>query len=123
MAKPEITDVDRVLAAIEKAREHARRLGKPIQLDRVAVYLCVSHVEINEAMNYSGSDETKTAIANALKGVKQESRADILDSLSQTGNVTGFIFQGKANHGMVEATNQQINVVPVVFAGIDDIKE
>lgn len=121
MALPEIRDVDMVYAAIEKAREHAQALGKPIQLDRVAVFLGVSYSEIDAAMAYDGGDEERQAIARALKTTKQESRADIVDALSDKGNVTGYIFQGKVNHGMIEATQNNINISPVVFTGMDDI--
>lgn len=121
MALPEIRDVDMVYAAIEKAREHALALGKPIQLDRVAVFLGVNHEAVSKMMAYDGEDEERQAVATALKCVKQEGRADLMDAMSDKGNVVGYIFQAKANHGMIEATQHNVNVAPVVFAGMDDV--
>ena len=121
MALPEIKDIDMVYAAIEKAREHALTLGKPLQLDRVALFLGVNHEAISAMMNYDGEDECQIAVANALKMAKQESRADIQDCLSDKGNVTGFIFQAKANHGLVEAVEHNVNVAAVRFVGEDEI--
>ena len=123
MALPQITDADYVYAAIQKAREHAQKLGKPIQLDRVAVFLGVSYEDVNAMMNYDGDDEGRVAIRNALKNVKQESRADLVDALSDKGNVTGYIFQGKVNHGMVETTAHDVRFTPVKFEGADEIPE
>ena len=123
MALAQITDVDYVLAAVTKAREHARERGKPIQLDRVAVFLGVSYEDVNAMMNYEGQDEERVAIRNALKSVKQESRADIVDALSDKGNVTGYIFQGKVNHGMVETTAHDVRFTPVTFEGADEVPE
>ena len=123
MAMPEIKDVDMVYAAIEKAREHALALGKPVQLDRVAVFLGVNHEALCKMMDYEGDDEDRQAIVQALKMVKQESRADIMDCLSDKGNVTGYIFQGKANHGMVEAVDHNVNISPVRFVGLDEIPD
>lgn len=121
MALPEIRDVDMVYVAIEKAREHALTLGKPFQLDRVALFLGVNHETITDMMNYHGEDGERQAIASALKMAKQESRADLMDAMSDKGNVVGYIFQAKANHGMVEITQHNVNVAPVVFTGMDDI--
>lgn len=123
MAKSEIVDVDRILVAIEKARKWAEERGKPIQLDRVAVFAGINHELVSEMIAYSGDDEGKLAIANSLKMVKQESRADIMDCLSEKGNVTGFIFQGKANHGMVETVAHDVNIAPIRFVGSDEIPD
>ena len=123
MALPEIKDVDMVYAAIEKAREHALALGKPVQLDRVAVFLGVNRETINEMMNYDGTDEDRQAIVHALKMVKQESLADLHDCLSDKGNVTGYMFQCKTNHGMVEAVDHNVNISPVRFVGLDEIQD
>lgn len=123
MASREIKDPDRVEVAIAKAREHAKKLGKPLQLDRVALFLGVNHQAVEEMMEYDGEDEAQATIAYALKMAKQESRADIQDCLSDKGNVTGYIFQGKANHGMVETTTHEINIKPVTFIGADEIPD
>ena len=123
MALPEIRDVDKVYAAIEKAREHALALGKPIQLDRVAVFLGVNHEAVSQMMEYDGGDEERQEIAAALKRAKQESRADLMDAMSDKGNVVGYIFQAKANHGIVESTHHDVTISPVTFVGMDDVKE
>lgn len=123
MASAEIKDFDRVAEAIAKAREHAERLGKPLQLDRVAVFLGVNYQTIDEMMAYDGTDEGRRAIAAALKMAKQESRADIMDRLSDKGNVTGYIFQGKANHNMVETVAHEVNVKAVTFTNEDQIPD
>lgn len=123
MAFPEIKDPDKVEAAIAKAREHAEKLGKPLQLDRVAVFLGVNHEAISAMMDYKGEDEAKQAVANALKMAKQESRADLMDCMSEKGNVGGFIFQGKANHDMVETTAHAVSVVPIRFVGEENLPE
>lgn len=123
MALPEIKDVDMVYAAIEKARKHALELGKPIQLDRVAVFLGVNHEAVSKMMDYDGEDEERQAVSTALKNVKQESRADLMDAMSDKGNVVGYIFQARANHGLQETTNHNVTVAPVTFIGMDDVKE
>ena len=123
MAIKENFDVDLVFAAIEKAREHAEKLGKPLQLDRVAVFLGVNHEAISAMMDYRGEDEAKQAVANALKMAKQESRADLMDCMSDKGNVVGYIFQGKANHGMVEHTAHDVSIAPVQFIGGENLPE
>ncbi len=119
----EIKDVDMVYAAITKAREHAQALGKPLQLDRVALFLGVNHEAVSAMLNYTGDDEAKKAVANALKMAKQESRADLVDALSDKGNVTGYMFQGKVNHGMVEATQHTVTLTPVTFINEDKIPD
>jgi len=125
MALPEIDDFERVQAAIDKAREHAQDLGKPIQLDRVALYLGVNAEEMSQWLRdaESSKDERKKLIAKSLKMAKQEGRADIMDALSDKGNVTGFIFQGKANHGMIETMAHDVKFSAVNFVGEDGIKE
>lgn len=123
MAMPEIVDVDKVYAAIAEAREHAQALGKPLQLDRVALCLGVNHEAVSDMMNYSGDDEARQAVAYALKMAKQEGRADLLDCMSQTGNVAGYIFQGKANHGMVEAVEHTVKMSPIQFVGAENIPD
>ena len=123
MAFPEIKDPDKVEAAIAKAREHAEKLGKPLQHDRVAVFLGVNHEAISAMMDYKGEDEAKQAVANALKMAKQESRADLMDCMSDKGNVVGYIFQGKANHGMIERTAHEVDVAPIRFVGEENLPE
>lgn len=119
-----IDDVDRVVAAIEKAREHAQQLGKPLQLDRVALNLGVSYDELWRLMNDDEcKDEQKKQVRRLLKMAKQESRADLMDALSDKGNVTGYIFQGKVNHEMVEATQVNVKFSPVKFVGEDEIPD
>lgn len=123
MALPEIWDADKVQAAIQKAREHAQTLGKPIQLDRVAVFLGVNRETITAMMDYEGTDEAKTAMANALKMAKQESLADVQDCLSDKGNVVGYIFQARTNHGLVEAVEHNVKITPVRFIGEGEIPD
>ena len=123
MATKENLDVDMVFTAIEKARKHARELGKPLQLDRVALFLGVNHEAISAMMDYKGEDEAKQAVANALKMAKEESRADLMDCMSDKGNVVGYIFQGKANHGMIEHTAHDVNIAPVQFIGGENLPE
>ncbi len=123
MAQPEIHDADRVRAAVIKARRHAKALGKPLQLDRVALFLGVNHGEIAEWMNYDGNDKERRAIADTLKLAKQESRADLMDALSDKGNVAGYIFQGKVNHNMVETTAHDLRFVPVRFTDEDAVAD
>lgn len=123
MALPEIKDLDLVNVAIEKAREHAKTLGKPIQIDRVALFLGVNHDTVCDMMNYNGDDEQRQAVAHALKMAKQESRADLLDCMSDKGNVAGYIFQGKANHGMVESVEHNVKMAPIQFIGAENIPE
>lgn len=123
MARPEIRDADRVRAAVAKARRHAKSLGKPLQLDRVALFLGINHGEIAELMNYDGDDGERRAIADTLKQAKQESRADLMDALSDKGNVTGYIFQGKVNHALVETTTHDLRFVPVRFTDEDGIAD
>ncbi len=121
MAVSEIRDADQVYAAIEKAREHAQLLGKPLQLDRVAVFLGVGHEELSRLMSYDGEDADRRSIAHALKMAKQECRADLFDALSDKGNVSGYMFQGKVNHGMVDTPQSRVDLVPVVFVGTDTV--
>jgi hypothetical protein len=43
--------------------------------------------------------------------------------MSDKGNVVGYIFQGKANHGMVEHTAHDVSIAPVQFIGGENLPE
>ena len=119
------TDVDEVLVAIEKAREHAQEHGKPLNLSRVALYLGMTTTDLyNVVEDYGKSDDERAkAVCNALKMAKQESRADLEDCLADKGNTTGYIFLGKVNHGMVETTRAEVKFKGVRFVGEDEIAD
>lgn len=119
------TDVDEVIVAIEKAREHAAEHGKPLNLSRIALYLGMTTEDLhNTVENYAKSDDERAqAVYNAIKMAKQESRADLEDCLADKGNTTGYIFLGKVNHGMVETTHNEVTIKPVRFCGEDKIPD
>lgn len=119
------TDVDEVLVAIEKAREHAAERGKPLNLSRIALNLGMTTQDLyNVVENYNESDDDGAqAVVRALKMAKQESRADLEDCLADKGNVTGYMFLGKVNHNMVETTRNEIDIKSVRFVGEDEIPD
>ena len=117
MALPEIKDADFVRVALAQAQAHAEKMGKPVLLSRVALYLGVTSEDLSEMIrDYPNSkDEDKREVGEALKIAKQACRADLEDCMAEGGNRGGYIFLGKVNHNMVETTQQRVEFAPIVF--------
>lgn len=121
-----VFDIDEINEAVRKAREHAAAHGKPLNMARVALNLGITSDELVYALHELEArkgDERAQLAVNAIKKAKQESRADLEDNLADKGNVTGYMFLGKVNHGMIETTHNEVTFKGVRFSGEDEIPE
>ena len=125
MNEKHFTDIDEVIVAIDKARNHAAERGKPLCLARIALNLGVTSDEMGQIIkSYENSeDERARAVARALKIAKQETFADLTDCVADKGNTTGYMFLLKCNHGMVETTRQEVEFKGVIFADEDSVPD
>lgn len=121
-------DADHITAAIQKARNHAEKQGKPLNLARIALCLGTTSQDLVSVLNdfeakAKNGDENAAQVAHALKMAHQEVRADLEDCLAGDGNKGGYIFLGKVNHKMVETTAHEVTMKGVSFIGGDDIPD
>lgn len=126
MKECRVKDPDEVIVAVNRAREHAQALGKPLMLSRVALELGVTSDELNiiaGEMERKSEDENAQAICRAIKMAKQEGRADLEDFLAEGGNRGGYIFLAKVNHDMIERTQADVTFTAVRFTGEDEIPD
>ena len=123
-------DPDEIYCAINRAREHAQANDKPLLMSRVALELGLTSQDLAKLLERleqkeqkDGGDEHTQAMAHALKMAKQECEADLVDRIADKGNVVGYIFLGKANHGMVETSRQEVFFPSGRFEGEDDLED
>lgn len=116
---------DEANVAISKAREFAEANGKPLNLSRVALALGLTTADLDHTIDdYANSgDERKRETAQILRLAKEENRANLTDFVADKGNVSGYMFLARVNHGMVETTRADVTLRPISFTSEDEIED